>query len=155
YHGGGANRSDAVRIGVNITYARAWLRQEENQYLSVPAEIARPLDDDLLRLMGYARGAYALVYVDDLRDPLAVLRGETAGMGISARGDAGAGVSGRGRRPWPSGWRRCWRSRRAGRTVTTPPPAPPRPPPRVAGSTSPPPVSTARTRRASCRRAMP
>src|SRR5690606_37496964 len=33
YHGGGANRSDATRIGVNITYAVAWLRQEENQYL--------------------------------------------------------------------------------------------------------------------------
>ena len=28
--------------------------------------------------MGYARGAYALGYVDDLRDPLAVLRGGTA-----------------------------------------------------------------------------
>ena len=88
YHGGGANRSSAVRVGVNITYARAWLRQEENQYLSVPAEVARTLDDDLLRLMGYARGAYALGYVDDLRDPLAVLRGETAGMGFTARVDA-------------------------------------------------------------------
>ena len=87
YHGGGANRSSAVRIGVNITYARAWLRQEENQYLSVPAEIARTLDDDLLRLMGYARGAYALGYVDDLRDPLAVLRGETAGVGFAARAE--------------------------------------------------------------------
>ena len=85
YHGGGANRSSAIRIGVNITYARAWLRQEENQYLSVPAEVARTLDDDLLRLMGYARGAYALGYVDDLRDPLAVLRGETSGVGFGAR----------------------------------------------------------------------
>ena len=88
YHGGGANRSTEVRIGVNITYARAWLRQEENQYLSVPAEIARTLDDDLLRLMGYARGAYALGYVDDLRDPLAVLRGEAAGVGFAARVEA-------------------------------------------------------------------
>ena len=26
--------------------------------------------------MGYARGAYALGYVDDLRDPLEVLRGK-------------------------------------------------------------------------------
>jgi hypothetical protein len=64
------------------------LRQEENQYLSVPAEIARTLDDDLLRLMGYARGAYALGYVDDLRDPLAVLRGEAAGVGFAARVEA-------------------------------------------------------------------
>jgi hypothetical protein len=74
YHGGGANRSSATRYGVNITYNRSWLRQEENQYLSVPLEIARTLPLELLRLMGYARGAYALGYVDDLRDPIAVVR---------------------------------------------------------------------------------
>jgi ectoine hydroxylase-related dioxygenase (phytanoyl-CoA dioxygenase family) len=78
YHGGGANKSDATRCGANITYNLAWLRQEENQYLSVPTEIARELPDDLLRLMGYSRGAYALGYVGDLKDPLKVLRGEEA-----------------------------------------------------------------------------
>src|ERR1043165_3729404 len=65
YHGGGANRSDAVRMGINITYNVAWLRQEENQYLSVPAEVASTLPVELLRLMGYDRGAYALGYIDD------------------------------------------------------------------------------------------
>jgi ectoine hydroxylase-related dioxygenase (phytanoyl-CoA dioxygenase family) len=75
YHGGGANRSQAVRRGINLTYAVSWLRQEENQYLSVPFEIARELPEPLLKLMGYARGAYALGYVDDLRDPLDALRG--------------------------------------------------------------------------------
>src|SRR2546426_4359687 len=75
YHGAGANRSDRVRYGLNVTYSVSWLRQEENQYLSVPAEVARTLPDELLRLMGYARGAYALCYVDDLRDPLDALRG--------------------------------------------------------------------------------
>jgi ectoine hydroxylase-related dioxygenase (phytanoyl-CoA dioxygenase family) len=75
YHGAGANRSSDTRYGVNITYSVSWLRQEENQYLSVPAEVARELPDPLLRLMGYARGAYALGYVDDMRDPLDALRG--------------------------------------------------------------------------------
>jgi ectoine hydroxylase-related dioxygenase (phytanoyl-CoA dioxygenase family) len=75
YHGAGANRSDAVRYGLNLTYAVSWLRQEENQYLAVPADIARTFSEPLLRLMGYARGAYALGYVDDLRDPLDVLLG--------------------------------------------------------------------------------
>ena len=79
YHGGGANRSDHVRVGVNITYNMSWLRQEENQYLSVPLEVARELPVDLLRLMGYARGAYALGYVGDLVDPLDALRGTGAG----------------------------------------------------------------------------
>jgi ectoine hydroxylase-related dioxygenase (phytanoyl-CoA dioxygenase family) len=78
YHGAGANRSDHVRHGLNLTYALGWLRQEENQYLSVPFELARTLPDSLLRLIGYARGAYALGYVDDVRDPLDALRGRTS-----------------------------------------------------------------------------
>ena len=75
YHGAGANRSDSVRYGLNLTYSVSWLRQEENQYLAVPIEVARTFDEPLLRLMGYARGAYALGYVDDLRDPLDALLG--------------------------------------------------------------------------------
>lgn len=82
YHGAGANRSNAVRTGLNITYAVAWLRQEENQYLSVPHDTARTLPEALLRLMGYARGAYALGYVDDLRDPIETLRPELAEAGL-------------------------------------------------------------------------
>ena len=84
YHGGGANRSDGVRKGINITYNLSWLRQEENQYLAVPLEIARTFDDDLLRLMGYKRGAYALGYVGDLDDPLSVVRPELARRGFSS-----------------------------------------------------------------------
>jgi ectoine hydroxylase-related dioxygenase (phytanoyl-CoA dioxygenase family) len=82
YHGGGANRSQDARYGVNITYNASWLRQEENQYLSVPLEVARTLPVDLLRLIGYARGAYALGYVDDLRDPIEVVRPELANAGL-------------------------------------------------------------------------
>lgn len=73
YHGAGANQSQQTRIGLNVTYAVSWLRQEENQYLSVPFDLARTLPIPLLKLMGYARGAYALGYVDDTRDPLTVL----------------------------------------------------------------------------------
>lgn len=80
YHGGGANRSDGTRVGLNITYDVGWLRQEENQYLSVPRAVAVGLPDDLLRLMGYRIGAYALGYVDDVRDPLDALRGSSGAM---------------------------------------------------------------------------
>ncbi|HEX3332744.1 MAG TPA: phytanoyl-CoA dioxygenase family protein [Acidimicrobiales bacterium] len=86
YHGGGANRSDATRVGLNITYAVAWLRQEENQYLSVPREVAATLPTELLRLMGYDRGAYALGYIDDLRDPIEAVRPGIGTTGFSARG---------------------------------------------------------------------
>lgn len=74
-HGGGTNRSARPRQGVNITYGVGWVRQEENQYLACPPEIARTLDDDLLQMMGYHQGAFSLGYVGDQQDPLAVLRG--------------------------------------------------------------------------------
>jgi len=82
YHGGGANRSKEIRTGINITYNVSWLRQEENQYLSVPLDIARTLPVDLLRLMGYRLGAYALGYVDDTRDPIEVVRPDLARTGF-------------------------------------------------------------------------
>ncbi len=106
YHGGGANTTDAnegasarradspkvradepsARVGVNITYSVGWLRQEENQFLTVPPEIARELPERLQRLLGYSLGAYALGYVDDLRDPLDVLMGRDHSTGSFAAG---------------------------------------------------------------------
>jgi hypothetical protein len=61
---------------VNITYAVGWVRQEENQFLACSQEVARTLDDDLLRMMGYQQGAFALGYVGDQQDALSKLRGE-------------------------------------------------------------------------------
>jgi ectoine hydroxylase-related dioxygenase (phytanoyl-CoA dioxygenase family) len=75
-HGGGANRSTAWRTGVNVDYVLGWLRQEENQYLSVPLDVVRELPERVQRLMGYEMGAYALGYVDDVRNPMSVLRPE-------------------------------------------------------------------------------
>ena len=74
-HGGGENTTDAVRTGINVDYVLGWLRQEENQYLSVPLDVVRELPERVQRLMGYSMGAYALGYVDDVRDPMSVLRG--------------------------------------------------------------------------------
>ncbi len=53
WHGGGANRSDKSRAGLINTYALGWLRQEENQYLNVPREIAAQHSETIQRLMGY------------------------------------------------------------------------------------------------------
>jgi ectoine hydroxylase-related dioxygenase (phytanoyl-CoA dioxygenase family) len=62
FHGGGANGSDAARIGLNITYCLGWLRQEENQFLSCPPHIAKDLDPAITDLLGYTMGNYALGY---------------------------------------------------------------------------------------------
>ena len=64
-HGGGANTARAPRIGLNITYCLGWLRQEENQFLSCPPEVARELDSDLTDLLGYSMGNYALGYYSE------------------------------------------------------------------------------------------
>lgn len=61
-HSGGANQADHDRMGLNITYALGWLRQEENQYLSCPPHIAKDFDPALRELLGYCMGSYALGY---------------------------------------------------------------------------------------------
>ena len=61
-HSGGANMADHDRMGLNITYALGWLRQEENQYLSCPPHIAKDFDPALRELLGYCMGSYALGY---------------------------------------------------------------------------------------------
>ena len=67
-HGGGENRSDSVRLGLNVDYCLDWLRQEENQYLSCPPDIARTLPQELTELIGYTGGGLALGYYSDPRD---------------------------------------------------------------------------------------
>jgi ectoine hydroxylase-related dioxygenase (phytanoyl-CoA dioxygenase family) len=85
-HGGGANASaDRWRTGINVDYVLGWLRQEENQYLSVPLDVVRQLPERVQRLMGYSMGAYALGYIDDVRDPMAVLRGDDGGSSFATR----------------------------------------------------------------------
>ena len=61
-HGGGANNSDAPRMGMNITYCLGWLRTEENMMLSCPPHIARDFPKELTDLLGYTMGNYALGY---------------------------------------------------------------------------------------------
>ncbi len=103
-HGGGANTSDADRMGLNITYALGWLRQEENQYLSCPPQIAREFDPELQALLGYSMGSYALGYFTpptgpgenpEVVPPEFLFNGKVAGWGddlyesVSERADAG------------------------------------------------------------------
>ena len=90
YHGGGPNTTDAHRRAINITYNVSFLRQEENQYLSVPLALAATFPEPLQRLMGYRMGAYALGYVDDLRDPLVVLDPDNPAHALDAFGTQSA-----------------------------------------------------------------
>lgn len=52
-HGAGANNSDGARLGMINGYSLGWLRQEANQYLNVPLDVARTYDDRMRCLLGY------------------------------------------------------------------------------------------------------
>ena len=65
-HAGGRNKSNAPRTGLITTYSLGWLRQEENQYLTVPREVAESYPENVQRLMGYQTdGPYLGVYPGD------------------------------------------------------------------------------------------
>ncbi len=75
-HGSGDNRSTGPRRGMALHYNLGWLRQEENQFLSLPPEIARSLPEPLARLVGYDFGAPYLGFVE-AGHPLTLLRDTT------------------------------------------------------------------------------
>lgn len=78
YHGSGENKSDTVRRALNVDYAVAWLRQEENQYLSCPPEVAQTLSEDMLRLLGY-QVTGGCGWITDRHDPLGAVLQQFAG----------------------------------------------------------------------------
>ncbi len=61
-HGGGQNQTTEARIGINIDYTLGWLRQEENQYLCCPPEVAKDFDPEFKKLLGYDMGSYTIGY---------------------------------------------------------------------------------------------
>ena len=67
-HGGGANVTEQPRLGVFLHYALSWLRQEENQYLSCPPEVAKDFSPELRSLIGYSKGGYVLGFFTDPED---------------------------------------------------------------------------------------
>ena len=72
-HGGGSNSSkNDIRTGVFLHYALNWLRQEENQYLSCPPDIAKDIPQEVRSLIGYSKGGYILGFYSDPKDKHAV-----------------------------------------------------------------------------------
>lgn len=78
-HGAGANKSNAVRRALNIDYCVGWLRQEENQYLSVPIEMVRTFPEDLRNMLGYQLGGASVGYVREFEEPQVALFPEQKG----------------------------------------------------------------------------
>ncbi|KAM4067170.1 phytanoyl-CoA dioxygenase (PhyH) [Hirsutella rhossiliensis] len=76
YHGGGTNlTTDQARLMFATFSVRGHLRQEENQFLAVPQEIAKRYDQKTQAFMGYSMTDPACGYVDQI-DPIFLLRPE-------------------------------------------------------------------------------
>src|SRR3954453_16842996 len=72
WHGGGANTTGERRVGVAMNYCAGYIRQQENQQLGIPVDVARGFPPRLRELVGY--GIYnGLIGHIDKQDPAKVL----------------------------------------------------------------------------------
>ena len=77
WHGGGTNQTDERRVGSAMNYCAGFIRQQENQQLGVPRDVAAKFPKRLQGLMGY--GVYRnLIGHINKRDPRELLGGEGA-----------------------------------------------------------------------------
>lgn len=76
YHGGGSNKSPYPRTGLTMAYDLAFLRLEENHFLSIPLERVRQLPSQMQRLLGWSASSTLLGWVEidgQMRDPQELL----------------------------------------------------------------------------------
>lgn len=72
-HAAGGNSSQATRSALLVDYAVGWVRQEENQFLSTPIEVARTFPREVQKLMGYDMGAIGIGHAFSFEHPLVAL----------------------------------------------------------------------------------
>ena len=79
-HGAGTNRTeDRWRRGIHLSFVVGWIRTEENNYLSLPPEVACRLPERAQALVGYAlhdaiQAGGGVAGSVDFRDPMVLLR---------------------------------------------------------------------------------
>jgi len=72
WHGGGTNTTDQRRYAISNYYGAGFIRQQENQQLGIPLDLARKFPRRLQELCGYSvyKGLYGHV---DNQDPITML----------------------------------------------------------------------------------
>jgi len=75
WHGGGANTTPERRVGLAMNYCAGYIRQQENQQLGIPRDVASTFGPRLRELVGY--GIYnGLIGHIDKRSPVELLGGD-------------------------------------------------------------------------------
>ena len=64
WHGGGANQTAERRLGLAMNYCAGFLRQQENQQLGIPREIAQTFSPRLRKLVGYGLYRQLIGHID-------------------------------------------------------------------------------------------
>jgi len=78
WHGGGANRTGERRVGVAMNYCAGYLRQQENQQLGIPVDVARGFPKRLQQLVGYSVYSGLIGHIDKQDPRKALLEGDAA-----------------------------------------------------------------------------
>jgi len=73
WHGGGANTTDARRVGIAMNYCAGYIRQQENQQLGIPRELVGRFEPRLQELVGYSVYRGLIGHVDKSHPRQAVL----------------------------------------------------------------------------------
>lgn len=82
WHGGGANRSGARRVGLAMNYCAGWVRQQENQQLGIPLEVARTFGPRLRELCGFGIYGGLIGHIDKRAPSEVVLDDAPDGHGL-------------------------------------------------------------------------
>jgi len=69
FHRGGANRTDATRLGITLQYCQPWLRQIENMVLAVSPERAARYSKRVRAMLGYDLMGHSFMGYVDGRNP--------------------------------------------------------------------------------------
>ncbi|KAL4913700.1 hypothetical protein BDW62DRAFT_158207 [Aspergillus aurantiobrunneus] len=86
YHGAGENKCErtdplALRTLFAVFGQRDYFRQDQEEILSTPLEIARRLPEDILKLAGYYKAVGGVGYVEDHQSPHEFLHRNDLGTG--------------------------------------------------------------------------
>jgi ectoine hydroxylase-related dioxygenase (phytanoyl-CoA dioxygenase family) len=73
WHGGGANVTRERRVGIAMNYCAGYIRQQENQQLGIPADVARGFSSRLQELVGYSVYRGLVGHIDKAHPRKAVL----------------------------------------------------------------------------------
>lgn len=64
WHGGGANHADERRVGIAMNYCAGYIRQQENQQLGIPRQLAATFPRRLQEMIGYSIYAGLIGHID-------------------------------------------------------------------------------------------